>query len=100
MTDMIIDQNIHLPPGLLAEVLSRPDGRPEAYDIPPGTQVKCEISGVDGTEGQVVMLSPVDCSDGRPHFIATQYLPDNVVIFNPASNKCRNKAGDHEWEEK
>jgi len=84
--------------------LTRPDGRPEVYDIPPGTDVQCEICLSRGIpakfkEGEIVMTSPAASSDGNPHFVSVQFLPENVVIYNPKTNKCRNKSGDHEWEE-
>lgn len=88
----------------LQNVLRRPDGRPEVYDIPPGTDVQCEISRAHGIpakfkEGEIVMTSPADSSDGKPHFVHTSYLPENVVIYNPKTGTCRNKSGDHEWRE-
>jgi len=37
--------------------------------------------------------------DGNPHFVHISHLPDDVVIFNAATNKCRNKDGSQVWEE-
>lgn len=84
--------------------VSRPDGRPEAYDIPPGTHMVCEISvanGLDGVfpAGEIVMVSPIDTSDGEAHFVHISHLPDNVVILNPQTNICRNKDGSETWSE-
>lgn len=97
MTQLIIPE--HMKP-----IVSRPDGRPEAYDIPAGKHVLCEISvanGLDGVfpAGEVVMLSPIDTADGQPHFVHVSHLPDNVVIYNRETDLCRNKDGTQTWRE-
>ncbi len=90
-------------PESMKPIVTRPDGRPEVYDIPPGTHMVCEISvanGLDGVfpAGEVVMLSPLDTPDGEPHFIHVSHLPDNVVIYNRQSDMCRDKSG-NTWRE-
>jgi len=87
-------------------VVTRPDGRPEAYDcLPENTRVGC-ISCV-GTErasatyghGEVFMCSPIDSSDGNAHWVCLDHLPDNVVIYDPATDMCRDKSGQNTWRE-
>lgn len=87
-------------------VVTRPDGRPEAYDcIPEGERVQCEAC--KGTlrdllrykTGEAFMVSPVDAADGMPHWCCTFHLPDNAVIFNPKTNTCRDKTGTSVWTE-
>jgi len=97
MSQLIIPE--HMKP-----IVSRPDGRPEAYDIPPGTNMVCEISvanGLDGVfpAGEVVMLSPIDTPDGEAHFVHISHLPDDVVIYNRTTDLCRNKDGSQVWRE-
>lgn len=84
--------------------VSRPDGRPEAYDIPEGRNMVCEISVANGLSGvfpagEVVMISPIDSPDGEAHFVHVSHLPENVVIYNRATDTCRNKDGTQTWRE-
>ncbi len=87
-------------------VVSRPDGRPEAYDLPEHiAESACEMCVQEGhparyPRGKVVMASPIDTSDGRIHFICVEkHLPDNAVIFDPVTGMCRDKAGQNVWKE-
>jgi hypothetical protein len=85
-------------------VVTRPDGRPEVYDVPSGVTFHCEQSALEGKpsayqKGQVVMVNPLDSEDGKEHFIHVSYLPDDVVIYDPETNQCRNKDGTKTWVE-
>lgn len=87
-------------------VINRPDGRPEAYDcIPALEKVQCEVckGGLRDLmrygKGEAFMVSPIDAADGQAHFCCQFHLPENVVIFDPATNLCRNKDGSSVWEE-
>lgn len=88
-------------------IINRPDGRPEAYDcLPENTKVGC-IACL-GTlrerlvygKGEAFMVSPIDAGDGNAHWACLYHLPDNVVIYDPATNLCRDKTGQNVWEEK
>ena len=90
----------------------RPDGRPEAYDVvknPEGQNgYRCHRcpSGVRYSGGgDVFMLVSDETRDGaqpgdtRLDYVCKRHLPDNTVIFNPATGTCRNKTGDQTWRE-
>lgn len=88
---------------------ARADGRPLYFDIGKHDHVTCfycnraGISGVRYGEGKAVMNDPANppegCPQGEMHTICVYHLPDNAVIYNPRTNYCRNKSGDHTWEE-
>lgn len=85
--------------------VSRPDGRPEAYMLPyaarlalPFSCISCPV-GVRHTWKEVVMSSPIDATDGQPHIVCLNHLPDDIVIFDPVTGWCHDKQG-NEWEEK
>jgi hypothetical protein len=87
-------------------VVSRPDGRPEAYDIPPGqAPMPCALCAAEGkigvryNPGEIVMASPIDANDGNAHLVCLGHLPKNIVIFDPVSGTCRNRDGSHTWRE-
>jgi hypothetical protein len=87
-------------------LLIRPDGRPEAYDLPIEVEgAPCEACAAEGhtarlPRGKVVMASPVDMVDGLPHCMCIErHVPDNIVIFDPATGFCRDKSGDNVWRE-
>lgn len=87
-------------------IVSRPDGRPEAYDLPANlSEMECELCLLDGhatkhPRGKVVMVSPIDASDGRVHFACVEkHVPDNIVIFDPVTGTCRDKTGQNVWKE-
>ncbi len=86
--------------------VSRPDGRPEAYDLPPHIEESvCEVCCQEGhtarfPRGKVVMASPIDTSDGHLHFVCVEkHVPDNIVIFDPKTGLCRDKTGQNVWKE-
>lgn len=92
----------------IAEKLSRPDGRPEAYAVPKldgsgksgyGCAV-CNGQGLDTFHpaDKVAMLSPMDTQTGEAEFLCVQHLPSNVVIYDPLSDLCRDLDG-NEWTE-
>lgn len=82
----------------------RPDGRPEAYDIPPGAIMGCLICMFEKNMAgypyrEVFMVNPLDnptnsgveCHLCKAHLAAT--LP-NVVIVDPAEGwQCRDLKG-------
>lgn len=84
--------------------MCRPDGRPEAYDIPPRAVHPCiacmsEKKFAEYPYGEVFMVNPNDnptnsgteCHLCREHM--KLFLP-NVVIVNPALGfQCRDLAG-------
>lgn len=88
--------------------VSRPDGRPEAYMPPKGARggvFACALCSFQGKVGirykwdEVVMTSPIDSDDGQAHIVCLPHTPDNLVIYDPETNKCHDKHG-NEWEEK
>ena len=86
--------------------VSRPDGRPEAYDIPknldPMPCAMCAEEGKFGVRykpGEIVMSSPIDASDGCAHLVCLGHLPENIVIFDPITGTCRNRDGSYTWRE-
>lgn len=88
--------------------LQRPDQRPEVYAVPPapiGTGYRCILCTHEkGTSPlynykEAFMCNPVDSADTLSHFVCHHHLPENVVIFDPATNKCRDKAGQNVWTE-
>jgi hypothetical protein len=87
-------------------MITRPDGRPETYDmLPAGVAVGCLVCAQKGRpdkvfkSGEIVMTSPIDAGDGQAHWVCIEHLPDNVVIFNPKDNLCRDKTGQNVWRE-
>lgn len=88
---------------------ARADGRPQYYDIPVNSQVECYyclkqgLTGVKHRYKRAVTNDPANPPGNEPKgdvfFICTHHLPDNAVIYDPQSNMCRNKTGDHMWEE-
>lgn len=86
-------------------VVSRPDGRPEAYDAPVGFQGPCALCTAEGKTGvrykygEIVMASPIDSDDGQAHLVCIGHLPKNIVIFNPDDGTCRNRDSSHIWRE-
>lgn len=94
------------PPEKAPTVVSRPDGRPEAYDPPEGfDDSPCALCveegkvGVRYKRGEIVMASPIDSSDGNAHLVCIGHLPKNIVIFDPVTGVCRNRDGSHTWRE-
>jgi len=86
---------------------ARADGRPLYYDISAGDSVLCYhciragLSAAQYRRGQAVMNDPANSPTGDKEIvtICVHHLPDNAVIYDATSNKCRNKTGDHEWME-
>lgn len=88
--------------------LSRPDGRPECYDVPPvpvGMGYKCAVCIHETGDSpkyparEAFMCNPVDAKDTQSHFVCKRHLPDNIVIFDPLANMCRDKTGQNTWRE-
>jgi hypothetical protein len=85
----------------------RADGRPEVYACPPGvvreyTCLICDhtkVLDVKYTGSESFMTHPEDSEDGEPHILCHHHLPDNVVIYDPRTNKCSNKSGTNTWKE-
>jgi len=85
--------------------VERPDGRPEAYLLPSEARlsghrwhcVMC-LPGVTYAWNEVVMASPIDASDGQAHIVCVRHTPDDIVIYDPVTNKCIDKQG-NEWTE-
>ena len=88
-------------------VVTRPDGRPEVYDLPTPASFTSLCMACQGTErapmqhpkGRIFMCSPIDSSDGNSHFVCIDHLPGNVVIYDPVSDMCRDKTGQNVWRE-
>lgn len=85
-------------------IINRPDGRPEVYDcLPPNTAVGCIACAAEGRtdlvyrKGEAFMTSPIDSTDGNAHWACLRHLPDNVVIYDPQTNQCRDKTGQNVW---
>lgn len=87
---------------------ARADGKPLFYDINVGERVQCILCVANGLTVQhdykrAVMSDPSNpppgAEKGSMHTICVHHLPANAVIYDPATNKCRNKSGDHTWEE-
>jgi hypothetical protein len=85
--------------------VSRPDGRPEAYDVPKNFAASCAMCVEEGHTaklgyGKLVMCSPIDSSDGQAHLVCVEkHTPANIVIFDPATGLCRDKTGQNVWRE-
>lgn len=88
--------------------LERPDGRPECYDVPPvpiGMGYKCAVCIHETGDSpkyparQAFMCNPIDAKDEQSHFVCKRHLPDDIVIFDPLSNTCRDKSGQNVWTE-
>lgn len=89
--------------------LVRDDGRPEVYDVmgvPPAEGYGCFVCASRGETwkrhnetNQVFMTSPINTPGNVSGFVCREHLPENAVIYNPADNTCRNKAGDNVWKE-
>lgn len=85
-------------------MITRPDGRPEAYDIPMA-DAPCEMCIQEGhghpyPRGKVVLASPIDTNDGQVHTVCVEkHVPDNIVIYDPQSGLCRDKSGQNVWRE-
>lgn len=87
---------------------ARPDGRPLYYDVTGETRRECYYCARAGLEiffgpGEIVMNDPANPPEGAEpysiHTISVGRLPDNAVIYNPGTNKCRNKDGSEVWQE-
>ena len=85
--------------------VTRPDGRPECYDaLGEGGHMGCHNCMLEGNhlqypKGQVFMSSPIDSADGQAHWVCLKHLPDNIVIYDPATDMCRSKDGHSVWRE-
>jgi hypothetical protein len=85
--------------------LLRPDGRPEAYDVPATFRGECVICAQEGksdvllSRNEVFMMSPSYWEDNEAHFMCRGHLPENTVIFDPVSGTCRDKPGHNVWRE-
>lgn len=85
--------------------LIRPDGRPEAYDIPKGAKHYCQMCILDGhtalhDSGKIVIMPGHNFDDGESRVVCIEkHCPDNVVIYNPATGLCRDKKGENVWRE-
>lgn len=91
--------------------LARPDGRPEVYEVVAHgggaghgyACFVCESQGHHGRRfdaGQIFMTSPINTPGGQSSMCCLEHLPENVVIFDPNTMKCRDKSGQNVWEEK
>lgn len=91
-------------------VVSRPDGRPEAYRLTKAVRAamtgkwECALCKMEGKQvihpaREMVMTNPVDSADGQPHMVCVGHLPDDIVIFDPDTNQCSNKDGTAVWVE-
>lgn len=85
---------------------ARLDGRPLYNDVRPGERAACFVCEKRGLTalygvGEVFMCDPANSPTGQRETVSVckHHIPDNAVIYNPWTNKCRNKAGDHEWME-
>lgn len=87
---------------------ARGDGRPLFYDINTGERVQCILCLALGVSAQYMCKSavmsdpsnpPPGAEQGSIHTVCVHHLPDNAVVYDPASNTCRSKSGDHTWEE-
>lgn len=94
------------PAPLFKTNVSRPDGRREAYDAPVDAGgsacAMCVYEGKIGlryNRGEIVMMSPLDSSDGQAHLVCLGHLPRDIVIFDPVTGVCRNRDGSHTWRE-
>lgn len=93
----------------MAEMM-RPDGRPEVYELPPheggaNNGYVCYVCEHQGhmfrryPHGKAFMTSPVNTPGGKSAVICYEHLPAEVVIVDPTTGNCRNKAGDNTWNE-
>lgn len=86
---------------------ARADGRPLFYDINAMDSVGCyycELKGLAGMRYRVneaFMADPANSPDGSGDLftVCRGHLPENAVIYNAPTNKCRNKSGTESWME-
>ena len=102
----LVTEAVAQPEPLFRVDVSRPDGRPEAYDAPKGsTGLTCILCveenkfGVRYNAGEIFMCSPADSSDGQAHLVCMGHVPENIVIYNPETGLCRSKDGSDVWRE-
>lgn len=102
--------NKHKEKAELAHLLQyeRPDGRPEVYDVgpPQGEGYKCFVCTQRGfltrffKEGEIYMVSPLNTpGNASGGMICKEHLPDDAVIYDPRTDKCRDKSGENVWSE-
>ena len=89
----------------------RPDNRPEVYEIPKKRILPqnegyvCHICQKQGHElrryrqGEIFMTGPANSPTGVPILVCLEHLPDNVVIYDPVADLCRDKSGQNTWRE-
>jgi len=86
-------------------VVTRPDGRPECYDAAAeGFTANCFNCLLEGNhllygKGSIFMCSPVDSPTGQAEWVCHRHLPENIVIYDPATDMCRSKDGQTVWRE-
>lgn len=93
---------------VIRRMLTRPDGRPEAYAVPDvGTErgyrcTSCVSKGHTGLHpaNRIAMMSPMNMESGESEFLCMDCIPENTVIYDPNTNKCRDVKGENVWEEK
>lgn len=81
----------------------------EVYTIqvPPGARVSyacpfCAANGHDAPHpsDRVAMVPGHHLEGGNPAMVCMDHLPDDVVIYDPSTNQCRDKTGQNVWTEK
>ena len=45
------------------------------------------------------MTSPINTPNGQSNFVCKEHLPENVVIYSPFDDTCRDKSGQNVWKE-
>lgn len=85
---------------------ARQDGRPLYFDTFPGSMMPCFVCrqiGLQATYLQSFMNDPANpppgAEAGSVHTVCKHHLPDDVVIYNPQTEECRNKEGTKTWTE-
>ena len=88
----------------------RPDGRMEVYALgptPDGKGYECfwcshhpDKAARRHEPPNAFLCAPINSPDASAKIICLDHCPDNVVIFDPTTGKCRDKTGENVWEEK
>jgi hypothetical protein len=87
----------------------RADGRPEVYVPGPhsmGGKYKCFACNQEGhvtrdhDADNIFLVAPLNAPNNAVGgMICKQHLPDDVVIYDPRTDMCRDKSGDNSWRE-
>lgn len=86
-------------------LFERGDGRPEVYDTV-GEGHTCMMCDREGhilrryKGGEIFLVPPNNVANASVGWmICRAHLPDDVVIYDPRTDMCRDKSGENTWRE-